>query len=72
MIKAAERAVYAILSNADITDEELLTAFVGAEGLINSRPLTYQSANPKDEVPLTPTKSFFDRTDGRKVCARVC
>ena len=36
MIKAAKRAVYAILSNADITDEELLSAFVGAEGLINA------------------------------------
>ena len=54
MIKAAKRAVYAILGNADITDEELHTAFVGAEALINSRPLTYQSANPKDKTPLTP------------------
>ena len=29
------------MGNADINDEELVTAFVGAEGLINSRPLTY-------------------------------
>ncbi len=43
MIKAAKRAVHAILSNADIRDEELHTAFVGAEALVNSRPLTYQS-----------------------------
>ena len=34
MIKAAKRAVTAILGNADITDEELLTAFTGAEALI--------------------------------------
>lgn len=54
MIKSAKRAIYAILGNADITDEELLTAFTGAESLFNSRPLTYQSANPKDNVPLTP------------------
>ena len=29
MIKGAKRAVYAILGNADITDEELMTAFTG-------------------------------------------
>ena len=54
MAKAAKRAMWKILSNADITDEELLSAIVGAEGLINSRPLTYQSANHTDVLPLTP------------------
>ena len=51
MIKAA---ISAILGNADINDEELLTAFTGAESLINSRPLSYQTANHRDNVPLTP------------------
>jgi hypothetical protein len=46
MIKSAKRAIYAILSKADVTDEELQTAFTGAEALINSRPLTYQTAHP--------------------------
>ncbi|PFX14129.1 hypothetical protein AWC38_SpisGene21740 [Stylophora pistillata] len=32
MIKAAKNAIYAILNCADITDEELLSAVVGAEG----------------------------------------
>ena len=54
MIKAAKRAIFAILQNADINDE-LLTAFTGAESLINSRPLAYQT---KDNVPLTP-KTYF-------------
>ena len=54
MIKAAKRAILPILGNADINDEELMTAFTGAEALINSRPLTYQSVNPEDNVPLTP------------------
>ena len=40
MIKAAKRAIFAILGNADVNDEELMTAFTGAESLINSRPLT--------------------------------
>ena len=41
MIKSAKRATYAILGSADVTDEDLMTAFTGAEALINSRPLTY-------------------------------
>ncbi len=39
--------------NGDVTDEELETAFTGAEALINSRPLTYQSTHPQDMIPLT-------------------
>ena len=41
MIKSAKWAVYDQFKNADINDEELLSAFAEAEGLINSRPLTY-------------------------------
>ena len=65
MIKVAKRAVHAILSNADITDEELHTAFVGAEALINSRPLTYQSANPKNETPMTPNHFLIGQMGGK-------
>ena len=64
MIKAAKRATYAILGNADVTDEELMTAFTGAEALINSRPLTYQSASPSDDVPLTPNHFLFGQVGG--------
>ena len=64
MIKAAKRAVTAILGNADITDEELSTAFTGAEALINSRPLTYQSANPEDDIPLTPNHLLYGQIGG--------
>ena len=41
MIQAAKKAIYAILKSADITDEELLSAEVGAEGLISSCRFTY-------------------------------
>ena len=41
IVKATKKSIKNILVNADINDEELLTAFVGAEILINSRPLTY-------------------------------
>lgn len=65
MVKAAKKAIVAILGSADITDEELLSAVVGAEGLINSRPLTYQSANPADTVPLTPNHFLHGQLGGR-------
>ena len=42
-IKLTNTAVYQ-LKNADVTDAEPLPAFVRGEGLINSRPLTYQSS----------------------------
>ena len=43
MIKAVKQAIVAILGNSEVTDKELMTAFTGAEALINSRPSTYQS-----------------------------
>jgi len=51
MIKAAKRPILAILGNADISDEELLTVFTEAEYLLNSKPLTYQTSDPEDDVP---------------------
>ena len=54
MIKAVKRALKGILTNANVSDEELMTAITGAESLLNSRPLTYQTANVEDDVPLTP------------------
>jgi len=41
MIKAAKKAIHAVLREAEINDEELMTAFMGAEFLLNSRPITY-------------------------------
>jgi len=64
MIKAAKRAIMAILSKADVTDEELMTAFTEAEALINSRPLTYQSAHPNDDVPHTPNHFLHGQMGG--------
>ena len=65
MIKSAKKSINAILGNADNTDEELMTAFIGAEALINSRPLTYQSANPHDDVPLTPNHFLHGQIGGQ-------
>ena len=64
MIKAAKRATYAILANASVT-AELMTAFTGAEELIHSTQLTYQSTNPLDDVSLTPNHFLFGQVGGQ-------
>ena len=65
MIKAAKKAIKGILGHADITYEELMTAIVGAEGPINFRPLTYQSANPAEDTPLTPNHFLHAQIGGQ-------
>ena len=65
MVKAAKKAIYAVLSNSDVTDEELIIVVTGAEGLLNSRPLTYQSAGIKDDVPLTPNHFLYGQMGGQ-------
>ena len=64
MIKSAKKAIYAVLQDADINDEELHTTFVGVEDLLNSRPITYQSSHPADELPLTPNHFLHGRVGG--------
>ena len=55
IVKSAKRAIYGVLGNSEVTHEELITAFSGVECLINSRPLTYQTADPW--VVTLPSKS---------------
>ncbi|KAK3085160.1 hypothetical protein FSP39_025212 [Pinctada imbricata] len=64
-IKAAKRAIHAILQKADVSDEELITAFTGAAALVNSRPLTFQSAYVDDIVPLTPNHFLHGQLGGQ-------
>ena len=65
MIKAAKQAIKSVLGDADVTDEMLTTAFTCAEGLINARPLTYQTANPSDTTPLTPNHFLMGQVGGQ-------
>ena len=65
MIKAAKRAIFAVLSSSNVTDEELITVCAGAESLLNSRPLTYQTADPRDDVPLTPNHFLHGQLGGQ-------
>ena len=54
LVRVAKKALVKTLERADLTDEELHTAFCRAEGLLNSRPLTPVSSDPNDLPPLTP------------------
>jgi hypothetical protein len=64
MVKAVKKALKAILSEVNISDEELLTAVVEVEGLLNSRPLVYCGNDPLDEV-LTPNHFLYGQSGGQ-------
>ena len=64
MIKSAKRAIYAILKEADVNDEELQTVFTGVESLLNSRPLTTVSGDVNDEPVLTPNHFLIGQMGG--------
>ena len=64
MIKSAKKTLRAILQSVGITDKELQSAFIGGETLINLRPLTYQSADLTDDVPLTPNHFLIGQLGG--------
>ena len=64
MIKSAKKALNVILAKASVTDDELSTAFTEVEGILNSRPLTYCGADPKDEPCLTPNHFLIGQMSG--------
>jgi len=49
------------MATANITDEELRTAFCIAEDLVNSRPLSYVSGDCGDLRPITPNHFLYGR-----------
>ena len=53
--------MFHILNKADLTVEELMTAIVDAQGLMNSR----QSSNVDDLEPLTPNHFLFNQVGGQ-------
>ena len=65
LVKAAKKAIYAVVGHRDVTDEELITVSTGVESLLNSRPLTYQSSDPRDDVPLTPNHFLHGQMGGQ-------
>ena len=62
MIKPANQVINAILGNADITDKELMTTIIKAEGFINSQPLIYQMDDSLDDIQLMPNHFLHGQT----------
>ena len=65
LIKSAKKALHAILGESRTSDEELLTAVVEVEGILNSRQLTYCSSDGDDEHVLTPNHFLFGLMGGQ-------
>ena len=60
MVKSTKRCLRKFIGRARFTLDELHTAVVEVESIINSRPLTYLSASDLDE-PLTPSHLMIGR-----------
>ena len=54
LIKSAKRALSAVLGPASLRDDELSSAFVFVEGIMNDRPLDFMSTDASDLEPITP------------------
>ena len=65
LIKSAKKALRAILGESRTMDEELPTAVVEVEGILNSRPLSYCSSDPNDENVLTPNHFLYGQMGGQ-------
>ena len=65
LVKVAKKTLKAVVGNAGLTDDELQTAIKEVEALMNSRPLTYEGADPRDEPVLTPNHFLVGRLGGQ-------
>ena len=64
-VKVAKKTLKAVVGNAGLTDDELQTAIKEVEALMNSRPLTYEGADPRDEPLLTPNHFLVGQLGGQ-------
>ena len=60
MVKSTKRCLRKMIGRAQLTLDELLTAFVEIEAVINSRPLSYVSGEDVEES-LTPSHLLVGR-----------
>ena len=64
LIKVAKKTLEVIVRNSALNDDELQTAIKEAEALTNSRPLSYEGTDPRDEPVLTPSHFLIGQLGG--------
>lgn len=62
-IRSVKSALQGILKDQVVAEEVLLTALIEVEGLLNSKPLGYASADVADPDPITPNLLLMGRRD---------
>ena len=65
LIKVAKKTLRSIVGNAGLNDDELQTAIKEVEALMNSRPLTYEGTDARDEPVLTPSHFLVGQFGGQ-------
>ena len=65
LIKVAKKTLKSIVGNAGLNDDELQTAIKEVEALMNSRPLTCEGTDARDEPVLTPSHFLFGHLGGQ-------
>ena len=53
LVKVAKKTLRTVVGNAGLTDDELQTTIKAVEALMNSRSLTYEGVDPRDEPVLS-------------------
>jgi len=61
LVKSCKSAMRRVLGNRSVTDEILTTVFKEVAALLNGRPLTHLSVDPRDPEPLTPNHFLTGR-----------
>jgi len=61
LVKSAKIALKSIVNSRTLDDEMLITIMIEVESLLNSRPLTHISVDPRDPEPLTPNHFLLGR-----------
>ena len=57
LVQMVKKLLKKVIGTASLKYEELVAILCDAEALINSKPLTYLSEDPRDLLPLTPAMS---------------
>jgi hypothetical protein len=63
LIKATKRALKSVIGEQLLNDEALYTLITEVEKILNDRPITQVSVDPKDPQPLTPNKILLMRSN---------